>query len=210
MTWIYGGGLKYLLQCNASNIGWYFKARNFWIEKKVSKKQGGKNSSSLLSGNGSSHWFIKHSVVTIMLCCVSAIICQQTVFGYERSVSPLSRHTSHTSYHPSGSGQLFVALCSPRIYRLSLRHRDLLTVMSVLGFHILYSTDIKTVSKYNWILNVYSNLSVGPGPSFNGPMILMKSKHSSYSWILSPSGPCFSPLVSGSLRIISSLVFILV
>ena len=163
MTWIYGGGLKYLLQCNASNIGWYFKARNFCILEKVSERQGGKNNSSPLSRNmcSSSHWFIKHSAVTIMLCCVSSIICQQTVFGYHRSLSSLSRHTSHTSYHPSGSGQLFVALCSPRIYRLSLSHRDLLTVMSVLGFHILYSSnDIKTVSKYNWILNVYSNLSV--------------------------------------------------
>ena len=109
MTWIYGGGLKYLLQCNASNIGWYFKARNFWIEEKVSEEQGGKNSPPL-SGYSSSHWFIKHSVVTIMLCCVSAIICQQTVFGYERSLSPLSLSAHIT--HFLSSLWVWAALCS--------------------------------------------------------------------------------------------------
>ena len=207
MTWIYGE-LKYLLQCNGLNIGWMiFRSQEFlYLRKNFQSSE--KAKSALLSGNSSSHWFIKHSVVAIMLCCVSAIICQQTVFGYERRDSA---HITHFLSSLSGSGQqLFVALCSPPSYRLSLSYRDLLTVMSVLGFHILYSSSIKTVSKYNWILNVYSNLSVEPGPSFNGPMILMKSKHSSYSWILSPSGPCFYPLVSSSLRIISSLIFILV
>ena len=90
--------------------------------------------------------FIKHSPVAIMLCLLRNLSANSVWLR----VSLLTRHTSHTSYHPSGSGhQLFVALCSPRIYRLSLSHRDLLTVMSVLGFHILYSADIKTVSKYN-------------------------------------------------------------
>ena len=136
--------------------GWYFEAlrKNFLNSEKAK--------SVLLSGNSSSHWFIKHSVVAIMLCCVSAIICQQTVFGYELSPS-LSLGTHHALLiFPLWvwAGQLFVALCSRRSYRLSLSYRDLLTVMSVLRFHILYSSsDIKSVSKYNWILNVYSNLS---------------------------------------------------
>ena len=111
MTWIYGGGLKYLLQCNASNIGWYFKARNFCILEKVSERQGGKNNSSPLSRNmcSSSHWFIKHSAVTIMLCCVSSIICQQTVFGYHRSLSlSLSAHITHFL----SSLWVWAALCS--------------------------------------------------------------------------------------------------
>ena len=46
----------------------------------------------LIIWNSSSHRFIKHSGVAIMLCCVSSIICQQTVFGYE----PLSLSTHHT------------------------------------------------------------------------------------------------------------------
>ena len=147
----------------ASNIGWMiFWSQEFSVfEKKVSEQRWGKKCP-LIIWNSSSHRFIKtlwcrHNVVLCLLHNLSA-----------NSVwlrASLSQHTSHTSYLPSGSGQLFVALCSPRIYRLSLSYRDLLTVMSVLGFHILYSSNIKTVSKYNWILNVYSNLSVGPGPS---------------------------------------------
>ena len=93
MTWIYGE-LKYLLQCNGLNIGWMI----FWSQEFLSLRKNFLNNevakSVLLSGNSSSHWFIKHSVVAIMWCCVSAIICQQTVFGYELSPS-LSLGTHH-------------------------------------------------------------------------------------------------------------------
>ncbi len=115
------------------------------FEKKLSEQRKGKKCSLI--------WKQFKSLIHKTLCCRhNVVLC----LHHNLSANSVwlrvsySAHITHFLSSLSGSGQqLFVALCSPRSYRLSLSYRDLLTVMSVLGFHILYSSIIKTVSKYN-------------------------------------------------------------
>ena len=108
MTWIYGG-LKYLSQCNACLEYWMddiLKSGIFCLWEKSFREQRWGKKCPLIIWNSSSHRFIKHSGVAIMLCCVSSIICQQTVFGYE----PLSLSAHIT--HFLSSLWVWAALCS--------------------------------------------------------------------------------------------------